>query len=307
MNLGLKQIAVYLPEKRISNLKLKNNFNFDDDFTNNKIGVKERAIKEKNEKSSDLCVKAFKNLIKKEIIDTKAIDCCIVVTQNPDYKIPHTSSIVHNKIELSDNCACFDISLGCSGYVYGLSNIISFMKFNNLKNGLLFTADPYSDIIDINDRNTAPIFGDAATVSYISENSKILLKDAIFGTSGKNFQDLICKDYLYMNGRSIFNFTATMIPQHIKKLLIKNNLEDFDIDKYIFHQGSKYIVDIICKRLKINKFKVPFDMLNYGNTVSSSIPIILEKEMKNDRLKKCVISGFGVGLSWGSAILQFHQ
>ena len=116
---------------------------------------------------------------------------------------------------------------------------------------------------------------------------------------------LICKDYLYMNGRSIFNFTATMIPQHIQKLLLKNNLEDFDIDKYIFHQGSKYIVDTIRKRLRIDKSKVPFDMLEYGNTVSSSIPIILEKEMKNDRLKKCVISGFGVGLSWGSAILEF--
>ena len=108
---------------------------------------------------------------------------------------------------------------------------------------------------------------------------------------------------LYMNGRALFTFTATIIPKHISQLLEKNNFADKDIDKYVLHQGSKYIVDTIRKRLKADESKVVFDMYDYGNTVSSSIPIILEKELSKNS-NRIVISGFGVGLSWASAILE---
>ncbi|MBE0499649.1 MAG: ketoacyl-ACP synthase III [Campylobacterales bacterium] len=302
--LGIKEIASYLPENKISNYDKKEKFEMDDDFIENKIGVRCQAIKEIDEKASDLCVKAFEILLKKQNIDKKEIDCCIVVTQNPDYNIPHTSAIVHGKLELSQQCACFDISLGCSGYVYGLSAIISFMKNNCLEHGLLFTADPYSDIIDSEDKNTALLFGDGATVTYIGKDGIFIPKDFSFGTNGKDYRELFCEEKLYMNGRAVFNFTATTIPKHIQQLLEKNGLEDKDIDKYVLHQGSKYIVDTIRKRLKVSEDKVPFDMHEYGNTVSSSIPIILEKEMLKEENKRFLISGFGVGLSWGSAIIE---
>ncbi|MBK2105442.1 ketoacyl-ACP synthase III [Francisella philomiragia] len=302
--LGITDIASYLPDNKLSNYDRKDKFDIDDDFIEQKIGVKSYSVKEEGHKTSDLCVKAFNNLERKKSIDKSKIDCCIVVTQNPDYNIPHSSAVVHSKLNLPNNCACFDISLGCSGYVYGLSNIISFMKNNSLKNGLLFTADPYSEIVDQNDKNTALLFGDAATVTYISEDSVLELKDILFGTDGSNYKELICENgKLYMNGRAVFTFTATMIPKHISQLLGKNNFADKDIDKYVLHQGSKYIVDTIRKRLKVNASKVIFDMYDYGNTVSSSIPIILEKELSKNS-NRFVISGFGVGLSWASAILE---
>lgn len=302
--LGIKEIASYLPEKRVSNYDKKIKFELDDDFIENKIGVKSHSLKEENEKSSDLCVKAFDNLIKKIDIDIESIDCCIVVTQNPDFNIPHTSAIVHGKLGLLNKCACFDISLGCSGYVYGLSNILAFMKNNGLKNGLLFTSDPYSDIIDKEDKNTALIFGDGSTVTYISEDAIFVPQDFSFGTNGGSYKELICEDKLYMNGRAVFNFTATIIPIHIQELLKKNELNDNNIDKYVLHQGSKYIVDTIRKRLKVDESKVPFDMYEYGNTISSSIPIILEKEIRNIKNNIIVVCGFGVGLSWASSILK---
>lgn len=302
--LGIKEIASYLPEKRVSNYDKKIKFELDDDFIENKIGVKSHSLKEENEKSSDLCVKAFDNLIKKIDIDIESIDCCVVVTQNPDFNIPHTSAIVHGKLGLLNKCACFDISLGCSGYVYGLSNILAFMKNNGLKNGLLFTSDPYSDIIDKEDKNTALIFGDGSTVTYISEDAIFVPQDFSFGTNGGSYKELICEDKLYMNGRAVFNFTATIIPIHIQELLKKNELNDNNIDKYVLHQGSKYIVDTIRKRLKVDESKVPFDMYEYGNTISSSIPIILEKEIRNIKNNIIVVSGFGVGLSWASSILK---
>lgn len=302
--LGIKQIATYLPQNKISNYDKKEKFGIDNGFIENKIGVKYHTVKESDEKASDLCVKAFENLTLKENIKKEKVECCIVVTQNPDFKIPHTSAIVHGKLELSQSCACFDISLGCSGYIYGLSTIIAFMKNNGLKNGLLFTADPYSDIINHDDKNTDLIFGDGATVTYISENPLYIPVDFSFGTNGNAYKDILCKDKLFMNGRAVFNFTATVIPKHIKAQLEKKELEDSDIDKYILHQGSKYIVDTIRKRLKIDESKVPFDMYEYGNTVSSAVPLILEKEIMNKDNDRMLLAAYGIGLSWGSAIIE---
>lgn len=302
--LSIKAIASYLPSQKISNREKMSKFDLNDEFIENTIGVIEHARKSNDEETSDLCVSAFVNLTQQSAINVSDIDCCIVVTQNPDYQLPHTSAIVHKKLGLSKSCACFDVSLGCSGYVYGLSTIMAFMSANNLKNGLLFTADPYSKIVDDDDKNTALIFGDGATVTLINDNGDWQAIGYDFGTDGSGYQDLICTDKLFMNGRSVFTFAASVIPPHIKNLMIKYNFEDNDIDKYVLHQGSKYIVDTIRKRLKVNESKVPFVMYNYGNTVSSSIPLILEQELQNPDNKRLIATGFGVGLSWASVILE---
>ena len=303
--LGIESIATYIPDTKKSNYELKEKFELDDDFIENKIGVKYHTVKDEGFHSSDMCVKAFENLQKQKNINLDEIECCIVVTQNPDFNIPHTSAIVHGKLDLAPNCAAFDISLGCSGYVYGLSNIIAFMKNNGMKKGLLFTSDQYSDIVDINDKNTALLFGDAATVTLISEDALLAPVEFSFGTNGKDHKELICDEKLYMNGRAVFSFTATTAPKHIKALLEKNNLTDEDIEKYYLHQGSKYIVDTIRKRLKTDASKVPFEMAEYGNTVSSSIPIMLSDDInKLKKDDKVILSAFGVGLSWASAIIQ---
>ena len=302
--LGIETIASYIPGMKKSNYDLKEKFDIDDDFIENKIGVRHHTVKEPGFASSDMCVKAFQNLQKKSDFDISEIECCIVVTQNPDYNIPHTAAIVHGKLDLPETCAAFDISLGCSGYVYGLSNIVAFMQSNGMRRGLLFTSDQYSDIVDTEDKNTALLFGDAATVTLISDDAMFVPVDFSFGTNGKDFKELICEDTLHMNGRAVFSFTATTAPKHIKALLEKNNLTDENIEKYFLHQGSRYIVDTIRKRLKVDEGKVPFDMADYGNTVSSSIPIMLEKELNEQVKGKMVLSAFGVGLSWASAIID---
>ncbi len=302
--LGIKEIASYIPEKRVSNYAKKEKFEINDTFIEDKIGIKTISKKDTQERASDLCVKAFEKLNEKYNLEKDLIDCCVVVTQNPDYNIPHTSAIVHGKLDLAKKCASFDISLGCSGYVYALSNILAFMKYNNLKKGLLFTSDPYSDIIDNDDKNTDLIFGDAATITYIDEEAIFYPIDFSFGTDGSNYKEILCEKNLYMNGRAVFNFTATTIPKMIKETLEKNDMNDSDIDLYILHQGSKYIVDTITKRLKIDKNKVPFDIYEYGNTISSSIPIILEKELHNNENSTILLSAYGIGLSWANAILK---
>ena len=219
--------------------------------------------------------------------------------------LPHTSAIVHGKIGFSENCAAFDISLGCSGFVYGLAVIESLMKSHNMKNGLLFTADPYSKIIDEKDKNVAVLFGDASAVTYIGENPVFTTGKFTFGTRGVDYRHLICKEgKLEMNGREIFNFGARVIPEDINRVLKSNNIRIEQIDRFLLHQASKYIIDFLIKRIGLPSEKTPYVIQDYGNTISSSIPIMLKDILFDPKIKYVLISGFGVGLSWSSGILM---
>jgi 3-oxoacyl-[acyl-carrier-protein] synthase-3 len=303
--LGIQEIASYIPEGRISNYERKGAFKIDDSFLEEKIGVKRVSVKVPGENTSDLCVEACVKLMRKTGISPADIETVAVVTQNPDTNIPHTSAIVHGKLELPERCASFDISLGCSGYLYGLSIVLAFMKENGFTKGILLTADPYSKIIDRNDKNTSLLFGDAAAATLISDRPIYTLEDVTFGTLGKRHRDIMCSGgTLTMNGRGIFDFAAKYIPGDIRSLLARNGLGIEQVDRFVFHQGSKFIIDTLAKRLILDRQKVAYDIYEYGNTVSSSIPIILEKEIDGPRSNTVVISGFGVGLSWSSGILR---
>ncbi|HBC87171.1 MAG TPA: 3-oxoacyl-ACP synthase [Lentisphaeria bacterium] len=303
--LGIEEIGSYIPHGRISNYSRKEKFGITDQFIEEKIGVQEVSIKEATEETSDLCVRAYQNLRIKIDLSPDDIEVVIVVTQNPDFNIPHVSAMLHGSLGFKSSCACFDISLGCSGYVYALSIIQSFMHANGLKKGLLFTADPYSKIIDKEDKNTSLLFGDGAAVTLISDKPLYTTGKFTFGTMGKDYDDLICRNKkLHMNGRSVFNFTAKVLPDDIHKVLKINGTEISKIDKFVFHQGSKFIVDTLTKRIGLPPEKVVFNAKSFGNTVSSSIPIILEKEIHEKQNRLMVISGFGVGLSWSSAVIK---
>lgn len=304
MKIGIEEIATYLPKNKISNYERLHEFDINHDFVDKKTGFKYLFKINKKDQASDLCMGAFFNLEKRKKINLDDIGCCVVVTQNPDYKIPNVSSILHKKLKLNQNCSCFDISLGCSGYVYSLSIITSFMKSNKISKGLLFTADPYSKIIDENDKNTSLLFGDGASVTLISQNKKYVTGKFSFGTKGENYKDLIYNNKLSMNGRSVFNFSAKNIPNDIIKVLKLNNLKKEEIDLFVLHQGSKLIIDTIRDKLNIEENKLKFYASEYGNLISSSIPFGLESEILNYKNKNILISGFGVGFSWSSTLLK---
>lgn len=303
--IGIQEIGTYIPDKRIDNLQRMERFEVDEAFLLEKTGMLKLAIKGENEETSDLCCRAFEDLVKKSGILTDDIQCIVVCTQNPDEKgLPHTSAIVHGKLDLPDTCAAFDVSLGCSGYVYGLSIIQAFMQANGMTKGILFTADPYSKILDQNDKNTCLLFGDAATATLISDRPNWVTGKFKFGTSGKA-GDAIKVDAgtnaLSMNGRAVFSFSATVVPKNIQEMLDSNEVAPESVDIFALHQGSRFIVDTLKKRLKIPEERAPFVASRYGNTVSSSIPLILSDLPKAHA--RIVIAGFGVGLSWGSTVL----
>lgn len=301
---GIEDIAVYIPPARISNFDRKAQFQFDDQFIEEKLGVAQVAVKGEGEQTSDMGVAAFQALVQKSGLDPARVECLFVVTQNPDLNLPHTSAMMHGKLDLHACCACFDISLGCSGFVYGLAVIESFMERHALRCGVLVTADPYSVVVDPNDKNTAALFGDAATATLLGRHPRFTSGKFTFGTYGKGYEELICRNHtLHMNGRGVFDFAVRRVPEDVRALLKHNGLQEEEVDKFLFHQGSKFMVRTIVNQLKLDPAKAPFDVREYGNTVSSSIPILLEKELENEAVKTLVICGFGVGLSWASGML----
>lgn len=303
--IGICNIASYIPERRISNTEAAARFDIDNTFLERKLGVLERSVSAPDELSSDMALKALEALCEQSGLEAAKIGVLVVVTQNPDVNLPHVSAIVHGKAGLPETCAAFDISLGCSGYVYGLSVIHAFMQANGISHGVLITADPYSKIVDGQDKATSLLFGDAATATLIGPDPVFTLGAFSFGTRGAAHEALIARDgVLHMDGREVFNFAATGIPGDLAKVLDKAQLRLEDIDCFILHQGSRYIVDTIAKRAGLPAEKVRFGMQNYGNTVSSSIPLLLRDELDNQNTRQIILSGFGVGLSWASCVLK---
>jgi 3-oxoacyl-[acyl-carrier-protein] synthase-3 len=177
------------------------------------------------------------------------------------------------------------------------------MTANELTKGILITADPYSKIVDPEDKNTALLFGDAATATYITRDPVYFVGPFNFGTIGKLHNALECRGgKLKMNGREVFNFVATYIPQALVRLLEQAQCSLDDVDAYFFHQGSRYIVETIATRLTIPLDRLRFGLEYTGNTVSSSIPMLVEKELKVINSKKLVLSGFGVGLTYANCL-----
>lgn len=301
--LGIQSIASYLPKGRIDNREQADRFQTDREFVEQKIGVSTLPRFEAEDSVVSASVAAFKSLCGKERIDPAEIECVVLCTQNPDKGgLPHNSALVHAELGLPEDCACFDIGLGCSGYVYGLSVIQSFMAAHGMKKGLLFTCDPYSRILNPEDKNTSLLFGDAASVTLISDTPRYVLSNAKFSTKGRGSEALQKKGNLFeMNGRAVFNFALQDVPKQIKSVLESAELKMEDIDLFLLHQGSRFMLENAIKRAGLPAQKAPIKLSETGNTVSSSIPLLLEDELDSN-LGTILISGFGVGLSWATAI-----
>lgn len=320
MNYYIKHIEYYLPEKIIDNDYLSKYCGIDSKFLEEKVGIKERHIASENETTSEMASKAGLKLLSDNKINKENVDLLLLCTQNPDFTLPTTACIVQYKLGLKNSCLAFDINLGCSGFIYSLAIAGNFIKTGMIKNSLIIMADQYSKAIDFKDKNTASIFGDAASAAFLTscdDNHGVI--DAIFGTDGSNADKLIVHNsgvdinrgksgFLFMDGREIFKFSITIVPQSVNEILSRNNLSVKDIRYFVFHQANKYMLGEIQKKLNIEDSQMVIDMEDYGNTVSSTIPIAYKNLCSKNKLLKddlIIFSGFGVGLSWGTILYRY--
>lgn len=301
------RIGMHIPTSRESNVPLLAGFGVDEDFMHRRIGVVSRAVKAHNEQISDLCVQAFNDFAAKlPGFDRDSVELVCLVTQSPRSSIPHTSAVIHQQLGLPAGCMTFDVSQGCAGFPHALAVVTSVAERLGFDNALIFTCDPYSAIVDPTDRDTALLFGDAATVSYLSRSGPgYRLVDAVFGTRPGSSAVLRYQDRLVMEGRDVFKHAAREVPPSIRGLLARNHLRVDDIDLYLLHPGSKYLLDVLRADLGVVEERLPFEASEYGNTVSSSIPLMLASRLDSGQsIARILLSGFGVGFSWGTCLLE---
>jgi 3-oxoacyl-[acyl-carrier-protein] synthase-3 len=265
-----------------------------------------------------MCVRAFEKLQQRWPGGWDDVGLLILCTQNPDYKLPHTSSILQARLGLPTTLLAFDLSLGCSGYVVTLAAAKALMNDLRLRRGLVFTCDPYTKVIDPGDKTTVPLFGDAASVTLLEVGGPLEIGTGAFGNDGSMFETLIIRgsgtaksngqpeEPLRMEGRNIFNMLKTQVPPNIRSCLEANGLTLHEVDLFLFHQASAWLLNVLREDLGLPVEKVPTNLENVGNTVSTSIPLLLEDLLRSGRPlpRTLLLSGFGVGLAWSSVVLR---
>lgn len=333
---AIKAISSFLPEGELTNYQLAQEFS---DFTAEKIydktGINVRRIAAEGECASDLGVGAANRLFESGVRAPEDIDFLILVTQSPDYLVPTTACTMQDRLGLRIDCGAIDMNQGCSGFVYGLALAKSLVEAGTVGNVLLITADTFSKHLNKRDRSLRTLFGDGATATFVEgvDSERELVGPFVFGSDGSGAEHLIipaggmryrvndearvetedeqgnwrsaCN--LYMNGGAVFNFTLQTVPRTIDQLLEKSGLSLDEVDYFIPHQANKFMLERLRARLKIPAEKFFCDMEQTGNTVSSTIPIAFELALKRKLIKKgdkVALVGFGVGLSWGTTIVE---
>lgn len=294
-------------------------------------GIQEKRHAVKGTTTIDLGELAAQKLLDQLNWKKEDIDILVLVTQSRDYYLPSSAVILQEKLGLPKSCMSFDVGLGCSGYVYGLSIISKFLQDGQLKKGLLIAGDVSTVSTNFEDKSTYPLFGDAATATAVSfdetaddmyfelENDGAGYEAIIIRDGGaknqlnddtteiKNYGEGInrSKKDLELNGLDVFSFSIKEPPRNIKSTLEKSKVDLDSIDYLVFHQANRLIIETIRKKLKVAPEKVPYSLTKYGNTSSASIPLTLCDQLGTKAAnKQLLFCGFGVGLSWGTCILK---
>jgi len=301
------------------------------------IGLDKRRVTDEATTTSDLCFQAALQLLEGLSLDKNEIDGLIFVTQTPDHFQPSNAAILHGRLALEKNCVSFDVNLGCSGYVYGLWMAHMMIASGTCTKVLLLAGDTISKYVNPRDRSAAPLFGDAGSATLIESAKDNVMSFFSLHTDGAG-SDFInvpagafrcpsspetaeeiedddgnwrSKNDLYMSGGDVFNFSIKTEPAAIKEVLEYSGLLAENIDYFVFHQANKYIISNIAKRLKLPMEKVPCETVSkYGNQSSASIPATISdslSESVSGSTKSLVLSGFGVGLSWASAVVMLKN
>ena len=323
-NVYLNYIATYVPETVLTNKDIiANSPTWDEAKVVDKLGFKERRIAKEQEFTSDLAIEAVNKLLKQTSLDQ--VDFILYCTQSPDFLIPSNAFLLHNHFKFNKKVGALDFNLGCSGYVYGLGMAKALVASGQAKKVLLVTSETYSKIISKEDTSNRLIFGDGASASVISDSPEgkhsLRIENTKYGTDGSGWNQLksgiggLKRFYnpeepdlfLKMNGQEVLLFTLREVPTIVQDLLQANNLKETnDVQHFVFHQANKFVIDQISKKMKLSPSLVRNNMEMFSNTVSATIPIVLEQILEDDIVKqddKLALVGFGVGLSWAGTIL----
>lgn len=332
---GITALAAAVPKRVIKNYGYTEFFPADQvKEVVDKVGIYERRFADEKTCSSDLCFAAAEKLITDNGIDRSEIDLLVFISQTPDFRMPATSVILQERLGLPQSTIAFDINLGCSAFLYGMSVVYSMMGKSGLRKALILDGETRSKVYSPKDRRTAFLFGDggvAALVersekfgkSYFSLNSDGSRADLIKingggyrnPSSAETLRERVVDEYGnirndeqgYMDGGDVFNFVIREIPRDIKQTLAYAGADKDALDFYVFHQANNFINSYLAKKLKLNTEKIPSCVEKFGNTSSVSVPLTIVSELR-ERMggqKNLLLSAFGVGMTWATGIVPF--
>jgi 3-oxoacyl-[acyl-carrier-protein] synthase-3 len=332
---GIEAIATAFGSRLLTNAELELAYpEWDFQRLGERTGVFARPIAIDGETALDFAERAARKLVDDGRLQPDEIDGVIFCTETPDYVIPPNACVLHQRLKLPTNVAAFDITLACSGYPYALMLARSMIDGGAARNVLVATADTYSHLIHPGDRATRVLFGDGGAVSLVTGRSeRFRILDIMLGTSGDHYQRFIVKaggtrmprseatreehqdksgnirnaESIEMDGFGVLSFFNTQVPKAVRELLAKHTLDMNDIDLIVCHQASKLALEGVRKGIGADPDKFVIDISETGNMVSASIPVALARAEAEGRIKRgqrIILCGFGVGLSWGTALIE---
>lgn len=335
MGVIIEDIAYHLPEKVLSNEQLaREHPDWDMKRVLRRAGVVERRIAADGQTALDLALVACEKLFAAHEGLRQRLDAVLFCTQSPDYLLPPNACLLHGRLELGEKVMAFDCNHACSAYVYGLAIARSLILSGAVRDLLLVNADTYSKYIHPDDRSARVLFGDGAAASWIRHTEEARgIVDVLCATCGQEFKSFYlpaggCRlpkssatavpvvdddgnvrtlDHIHMDGFGILTFVNSKVAAQVQELLEAHQLSVDQIDLFVFHQASKLVLETLARMLDLPHEKVFRNLERIGNTVSASIPIAIKDLMDAGRWRrgqKVVLSGFGVGLSWATALVQ---
>ncbi len=335
-NIGIAGLAAAVPKTIYNNLTDNKNFSVEDAAAIvEKTGILERRVADDKTCASDLCVAATEQLFADMNIDRSEIDVLIFVSQTPDFRMPATAIILQHRLGLPKSCLAYDVNLGCSGFVVGLNMAFNLLQQDSVRNVLLLNGETRTKVYSFKDRQTGFLFGDAGSACLINRNEKTGPSFFVLNSDGAKSDYISIKsggyrfpstpesfiererengrfysdEQGYMDGAGVFEFVITEVPRAVKNILQFAEVEKEKVDYFVFHQANKFMNEHLNRKLKLDEQKVPFCLDRFGNTSSVSIPITIVTQL-SDKLSeknKLVISGFGVGLSLGTACIEIDN
>lgn len=333
--IGITAMAGAVPKKVIKNLEYTDFFPEDQvKEVVEKVGIYERRFADEQTCSSDLCFAAAQKLFHDNDIDRDEIDLLVFISQTADYRMPATSITLQHRLGLKQSCIAFDVNLGCSAFIYGLSVVYSMMLTGNIRKALILDGETRSKVYGPRDRRSAFIFGDGGVAALVERDEKfgettlslnsdgsradlIMIKAGGYRhmSTPETLKERVVDEYGnmrsdeqgYMKGGDVFNFVIREIPRDIKRTIAEAGVTVGDIDYFCFHQANNFINSYIAKKMKLDLERIPHTIEKYGNTSSVSVPLTIVSELKGklDGRKMLMMSAFGVGMTWATGIVPF--
>ena len=332
---GITAMAAAVPKRVVKNREYTEVFSAQEanDIVD-KTGIEERRFADAETCSSDLCFAAAEKLFADNNINKEEIDLLVFISQTPDYRMPATSCTLQHRLGLPSSTIAFDITLGCSAFLYGLSVVYGMMERSNLRKALLLDGETRSKVYSPRDRRSAFLFGDGGIAALVERDPKFGKSTFSLNTDGSRadlimipaggyrkmssaetivekvvdeYGNMRSDEQGYMRGGDVFYFVIREIPRDIKNTLAFANKDTDDFDFIVFHQANNFINSYIMKKMKLLPEKIPSTIAKFGNTSSVSVPLTIVSELNGrlDGKKELLLSAFGVGMTWATAIVPF--